>query len=90
MVILTIPPGKPQEMTANLLGPMIFNSDKSEYGGYARLVEGQMHHALTQPEGKETQSFLQLYLPTRTALVLQPNLGNHKRKTPLDTWIDFV
>ncbi len=28
MVILTIPAGKPQEMTANLLGPVVFNSDK--------------------------------------------------------------
>ena len=28
MVILTIPPGKPQEMTANLLGPVVLNAEK--------------------------------------------------------------
>ena len=25
LVILTIPPGKPQEMTANLMGPVVIN-----------------------------------------------------------------
>lgn len=28
MVILTIPPGKPREMTANLLGPVVLNAEK--------------------------------------------------------------
>ncbi len=28
MVILTIPHGKPQEMTANLLGPVVYNAEK--------------------------------------------------------------
>lgn len=28
LVILTIPPGKPQEMTANLLGPVVINTAK--------------------------------------------------------------
>lgn len=28
MVVLTIPPGKPQEMTANLLGPVVINPEK--------------------------------------------------------------
>ncbi len=28
MVIITIPPGKPQDMTANLLGPLVFNAEK--------------------------------------------------------------
>jgi flagellar assembly factor FliW len=28
MIILTIPPGKPQEMTANLLGPVAYNAEK--------------------------------------------------------------
>jgi flagellar assembly factor FliW len=28
MVVLTIPPGKPREMTANLLGPVVYNTEK--------------------------------------------------------------
>ena len=28
LVILTIPPGKPEEMTANLLGPVVINTSK--------------------------------------------------------------
>jgi len=38
---------------------MIFESDASEYGGHGRLPRGKERHLLS------------LYLPTRTAIVLQ-------------------
>jgi 1,4-alpha-glucan branching enzyme len=76
-----IPPGSYQ---------MIMNSDVSEYGGHDRLTANQIHYTLNPSNDPENKSFLQLYLPTRTAMVLQPNFANHVRKTPLDAWIDFT
>ena len=47
---------------------MIFHTDAPEYGGHSRLSMDQHH--LTICSWK--RHFLSLYLPTRTALVLQP------------------
>jgi 1,4-alpha-glucan branching enzyme len=69
---------------------MILNSDAPQYGGHSRLAEDQIHHTLPYSDNDTQKCCLKLYLPTRTALVLQPILGNHKRKTPLDAWIDLV
>ena len=48
---------------------MILDSDADTYLGHNRLAAGQVHFTMTH----ETQGwhYLQLYLPTRTALVLQ-------------------
>ncbi len=54
---------------------MIFNSDAKEYGGHGRLISDQYHEALasdSQDKSSRHLHFLSLYLPTRTALVLQP------------------
>jgi 1,4-alpha-glucan branching enzyme len=47
---------------------MILDSDAPEYGGYGRLAPDQEH--LTRHEGG--RDALTLYLPTRTAVILQP------------------
>ncbi|GBC60307.1 1,4-alpha-glucan branching protein [Desulfonema ishimotonii] len=47
---------------------MILDSDAADYGGQGRLSPDQHH--LTQPENGSHQ--LRLYLPTRTAIVLEP------------------
>ena len=47
---------------------MVLDSDAPAYGGFGRLTPGQEH--LTLYEGG--RDVLSLYLPTRTALVLQP------------------
>jgi len=50
---------------------MIFNSDAQEYGGRNRLQESQYHLTLFDTSMGRKRSLLSLYLPTRTALVLQ-------------------
>jgi 1,4-alpha-glucan branching enzyme len=50
---------------------MIFNSDAPEYGGRNRLQEGQYHLTLFDTSMGRKRNLLSLYLPTRTALVLQ-------------------
>ncbi|MGM0454057.1 MAG: alpha amylase C-terminal domain-containing protein, partial [Thermodesulfobacteriota bacterium] len=47
----------------------VFDSDAAMYGGHNRLTPDQVHFTMKNPEGGH---FLQLYLPTRTAIVLQP------------------
>lgn len=60
---ITAPPGRYR---------MVMNTDAAIYGGYERLVEGQVHFTLKKSVSEETGQHLQLYLPTRTALVLMP------------------
>jgi len=43
LVILTIPPGKPQEMTANLMGPVVINL-KTRQGRQLIVEEPQYSH----------------------------------------------
>ena len=51
---------------------MIFNSDLLEFGGHDRLKTGQIHYTQKESEKQGTSHhFISLYLPSRTALVLQ-------------------
>ena len=58
-----VPPGKYR---------IILDSDAPEYGGHGRLHPDQHHMTLLDTSGGGKQHLLSLYLPTRTALVLQP------------------
>ncbi len=50
---------------------MILDSDDAQYGGHARLVAQQEHRAILQNQSWENPYTLSLYLPARTAIVLQ-------------------
>lgn len=50
---------------------MIFDSDAPEYGGHGRLTPCQKHFTHPDPSCEGKRHLLRLYLPTRTALVLQ-------------------
>jgi 1,4-alpha-glucan branching enzyme len=50
---------------------MLFNSDLLEFGGHGRLQPDQIHFTQMQSESSGTSHFISLYLPSRTALVLQ-------------------
>jgi 1,4-alpha-glucan branching enzyme len=50
---------------------MILDTDAPEYGGHARLERGQIHFTLTGQPSDDPENILSLYLPTRTAVVLQ-------------------
>ena len=52
----------------------VLDTDRREYGGFARRDPNQHHHALPDPIERH---FLSLYLPSRTALVLAP-VGAHE------------
>jgi 1,4-alpha-glucan branching enzyme len=49
---------------------LIFDSDAPDYGGHNRLTPGQAHFTLGTPAGSQ-RSCLRLYLPARSAQVLQ-------------------
>jgi len=49
---------------------MIFNSDSPEYGGHGRMHPNQHHLTLPKSKAERQLHFIQLYLPTRTALIL--------------------
>ncbi len=51
---------------------MIFDSDAPAYGGQGRLHPGQSHLTLFDVSKNGSRHFLSLYIPTRTAIVLQP------------------
>ena len=51
---------------------MILNSDAPEYGGHSRLIPDQCHLTLRDPVKQQDRNLLSLYIPNRTALVLQP------------------
>jgi 1,4-alpha-glucan branching enzyme len=50
---------------------MILDSDAKEFGGHGRLVLNQEHITLLDSSRPAGQSHLSLYLPNRTAIVLQ-------------------
>jgi 1,4-alpha-glucan branching enzyme len=50
---------------------MFFNSDAAEYGGHSRLIPDQYHLTLHDPLKQQNRNMLSLYIPNRTALVLQ-------------------
>ncbi|MFO7838459.1 MAG: alpha amylase C-terminal domain-containing protein [Desulfosalsimonadaceae bacterium] len=52
---------------------MILDTDHPDFGGHNRLSPGQVHHSL-QPEDDPggRRQVLSLYLPARTAIVLEP------------------
>jgi len=51
---------------------MVFDSDARPYGGHGRLAADQYHFTISKTMGGREIHFLSLYLPTRTALLLQP------------------
>ncbi len=50
---------------------MIFHSDLLEFGGHDRLKPGQIHFTQMQSANDGIFHFISLYLPSRTAMVLQ-------------------
>jgi hypothetical protein len=50
---------------------MVLTSDATQYGGHGRLTADQEHLALPEKNGHKGQHHLSLYLPSRTAIVLQ-------------------
>ncbi|MBU0544890.1 MAG: alpha amylase C-terminal domain-containing protein, partial [Proteobacteria bacterium] len=50
---------------------MIFDSDSRVYGGYGRLIPGQVHQTLSDKTKSSKRRFISLYLPTRTGIVLK-------------------
>ncbi|MFP4085736.1 MAG: alpha amylase C-terminal domain-containing protein [Desulfobacteraceae bacterium] len=50
---------------------MILDSDHPDYGGHGRLAPGQRHSTIQSSTDPESTHWLRLYLPTRTAVVLQ-------------------
>jgi len=50
---------------------MVFNSDAPEYGGHSRLVPDQCHLTLGDLSKQQNRNMLSLYIPNRTAIVLQ-------------------
>ena len=50
---------------------MILDSDAPSFGGHGRLQPDQHHFTLPDPDNAQVH-FISLYLPTRTAIVLQP------------------
>jgi 1,4-alpha-glucan branching enzyme len=50
---------------------MLLNSDAAQYGGHSRLIADQEHLALAGKNELDKRHYLNLYLPSRTAIVLQ-------------------
>jgi 1,4-alpha-glucan branching enzyme len=53
---------------------MVLNSDDTAYGGHGRLTPEQVHFAMTEGDRDYKKHFLSLYIPTRTAIVLEPGM----------------
>jgi len=51
---------------------MIFDSDAAMYGGRNRLLPDQRHFTLPDKSRDPSRYYISLYIPTRTALILQP------------------
>jgi 1,4-alpha-glucan branching enzyme len=50
---------------------MIFDTDVGKYGGHGRLASNQYHFTIEGKEKSRIRHVLSLYLPTRTAIVLE-------------------
>ncbi|MEE4364151.1 MAG: alpha amylase C-terminal domain-containing protein [Desulfotignum sp.] len=50
---------------------MILDTDEARFGGRNRLIPGQTHSTSPMIQGEVTRQLLPLYLPSRTALVLE-------------------
>ena len=50
---------------------MLLTSDAAQYGGHGRLTAEQEHLTLPEKNAHEDRHYLNLYLPSRTAIVLQ-------------------
>jgi len=50
---------------------LIFTSDDAQYGGHQRLLPDQEHLTIPNSNNSSNRNYLSLYLPARTALVLQ-------------------
>ena len=51
---------------------VVLDSDSRSYGGHGRLTAGQEHFTLSEEAASGNRNQVSLYLPTRTAVVLQP------------------
>jgi 1,4-alpha-glucan branching enzyme len=49
----------------------LLDSDSPDFGGHGRIVPGQEHVSLLEEVNGYTRTVLSLYLPTRTAVVLE-------------------
>ena len=50
---------------------LLLTSDATQYGGHGRLAADQEHLSLPEKTGHNGRHYLSLYLPSRTAIVLQ-------------------
>ncbi len=50
---------------------MIFNTDDTRLGGHNRLTPGQPHHTLQDQSNNDLNTYLRLYLPSRSGMVLE-------------------
>jgi 1,4-alpha-glucan branching enzyme len=50
---------------------MALDSDDTVFGGHGRLVSAPAHHSMPEEDGDADVQLLKLYLPTRTAMVLE-------------------
>jgi len=50
---------------------LLLDSDAPHCGGHGRLVPGEEHVSLLEEVNGHTRTVLSLYLPTRTAVVLE-------------------
>jgi 1,4-alpha-glucan branching enzyme len=50
---------------------LLFDTDATPYGGHNRLMPDQEHFTLQESFENHSRNYLSLYLPTRTAIVLQ-------------------
>ena len=56
---------------------MILDSDAQKYGGQGRLDTQQEHFTIVNDTEGKSQNMLSLYLPTRSAFVLSPEIDGH-------------
>ena len=54
---------------------LLFNSDEPRFGGQGRIVDGQVFASVNAEAGDEIVQQIRLYLPARTALVLERVIG---------------
>lgn len=54
---------------------MVLDTDDRQFGGHGRLAAGQVHHPQKAPQNP-WGTRLQLYLPSRTGILLKPENGD--------------